>query len=66
MEKPLRKEKMNEDVYRFVESNNGSIIANCIAELIYYEDNGFGDWTIKEIIDFLKGVLADKIEEMRE
>ena len=58
--------KVNENVQYFVESFGAFEIADCIKELIFYEDNGFGDWTVRELIDFLRGVLDQKIKEMRE
>jgi len=60
------KEKVNEKVQDFVESFGAFEIADCIKELIFYEDNGFGDWTVRELVDFLRGVLDQKIKEMRE
>jgi len=59
-------EKVNEKVKDFVESYDASVIANCIGELVFYEDSGFGDWTVRELVDFLRGVLDQKIKEMRE
>ena len=60
------KEKVNEKVQDFVKWFGAFEIADCIKELIFYEDSGFGDWTVGELIDFLRGVLDQKIKEMRE
>jgi len=59
------KEKVNERVQKFVEWQDAFMIAVCLEELLYYEEKGFGDWTVKEIVDFLRGVLDRKIKEMR-
>ena len=60
------KEKVNEKVQDFVKWFDAIDIADCIKELVFYENNGFGDWTVRELVDFLRGVLDQKIKEMRE
>jgi len=59
------KEKINEKVQKFIGWQDAFMIADCLKDFLYYEDKGFGDWTVKEIVDFLRGVLDRKIKEMR-
>ena len=60
------KEKVNEKVQEFIEWQDAFMIADCLEELVFYEKKGFGDWTVRELVDFLRGVLDQKIKEMRE
>ena len=59
-------EKVNEKVQKFVEWQDAFMIADSLSDLLFYEEKGFGDWTVREIVDFLRGVLDQKIKEMRE
>ena len=59
-------EKVNEKVQEFIEWQDAFMIADCLEELVFYEEKGFGDWTVRELVDFLRGVLDRKIKEMRE
>ena len=60
------KEKVNEKAQKFVEWQDAFMIADCLEELLFYEEKGFGNWTVRELVDFLRGVLDQKIKEMRE
>jgi len=58
-------EKINEKVKNFVESHDSVIIADCLEELLYYEEEGFGNWTISEMVDFMYELLKHKREELK-
>ena len=60
------KEKVNERVQKFIGWQDAFMIADSLSDLLFYEEKGFGDWTVRELVDFLRGVLDQKIKEMRE